>query len=137
MKAGQAVRMAGTGLTANKMRSTLTVLGVVIGVAAVISLLSIGRGSLATIVSRIESMGTNLLFITPGATSESGVRSAAGSAATLTMDDAAAIADQTAAPSVDAVAPQVQANAQIVAGRLNTRTQVLGVTPEYSWVRKF
>lgn len=135
MKPVHILRMAGTGLTANKLRSTLTVLGVVIGVASVIALLSIGRGSQAIITSRIESMGTNLVFISPGATSESGVRSAAGSAATLTMDDAAAIAAQ--APDVYAVAPQVQAQAQITAGSQNTRTQVLGVTPEYSWVRNY
>ncbi len=137
MKMGHIVRMAGSGLTANKLRSTLTVLGVVIGVAAVISLLSIGRGTQATITRNIQSMGTNLLFISPGASSESGVRSALGSAATLTMDDAAAIADASAAPSVFAVAPQVQAQAQIVFGSQNTRTQVLGVTPEHSWVRNF
>lgn len=135
MKAGQAVRIAGTGLTANKMRSMLTVLGVVIGVASVIALISIGRGSQEAITSRIVSMGTNLLFITPGATSESGVRSAAGSASTLTMNDAAAIAEQ--ASTVEGVSPQVLSMAQIVAGSSNTRTQVLGVTPEYSWVRNF
>ncbi|MBI2854222.1 MAG: ABC transporter permease [Chloroflexi bacterium] len=137
MKATHVVRTAGTGLTTNKMRSTLTVLGVVIGVASVIALLSIGRGTQVAITSNIQSMGTNLLFVGPGAVSQSGVRSAAGSAATLTMDDAAAIADSTAAPAVYAVAPQVQAGAQIVAGNQNTRTQVIGVTPEYSWVRNF
>ncbi len=65
-------------LSANKLRSMLTVLGIVIGVAAVIAMLSIGRGAQASITSRIESMGTNLIYVTPGSTSEGGVQSAAG-----------------------------------------------------------
>ncbi|MBI2859400.1 MAG: ABC transporter permease [Chloroflexi bacterium] len=137
MNAFHTIGMAGTGLTANKLRSALTVLGVVIGVASVISLLSIGRGTQKSITDNILSMGTNLLFITPGATTQSGVRSSLGSASTLTMDDAAAMADLNAAPAVYAVAPQVQSQAQVVFGSQNTRTQVIGVTPEYSWVRNF
>src|SRR5512143_3575132 len=90
-------------LNANKMRSMLTILGIVIGVGAVIAMLSIGRGAEASITSRIESMGTNLIYVTPGSTSESGVRSASGSASTLTLDDAAALADL---PNVAAVASQ-------------------------------
>src|SRR5512143_1577982 len=89
-------------LNANKLRSMLTVLGIVIGVAAVIAMLSIGRGASASITSRIESIGTNLVYITPGSTSSSGVRSASGSAGTLTLDDAAALANL---PNVVAVAP--------------------------------
>ena len=134
MKTGYTLRMAVTALGANKMRSTLTVLGVVIGVAAVIALMSIGRGTQATITSSIESMGTNLLFVSPGATTQNGVRGAAGSASTLTLEDAQAIS---LAPSVAAVAPQITSSAQVVAGRQNTRTQVLGATPEYEFVRNF
>ena len=80
-------------LNANKLRSMLTVLGIVIGVAAVIAMLSIGRGAEASITSRIESMGTNLVYVTPGSTSQSGVQGAAGSAGTLTLDDADGLAD--------------------------------------------
>ena len=80
-------------LNGNKLRSMLTVLGIVIGVAAVIAMLSIGRGAEASITSRIESMGTNLIYVTPGSTSQSGVQSATGSAGTLTLDDADALAD--------------------------------------------
>ena len=134
MKAGHTVRTALTGLGANKMRSTLTILGVVIGVAAVISLMSIGRGSQAAITNNIESMGTNLLFVSPGASTQEGVRGVLGSAGTLTLEDAEAISE---APAVVAVAPQVQSFAQVVAGRQNTRTQVIGVTPEYQYVRNF
>src|SRR3990172_12942762 len=79
-------------LNANKMRSMLTVLGIVIGVAAVIAMLSIGRGAQASITSRIESMGTNLIYVSPGSTSQGGVSSAAGSAGTLTLDDAEELA---------------------------------------------
>ena len=85
-------------LSANKLRSMLTVLGIVIGVAAVIAMLSIGRGAEASITSRIESIGTNLVYVSPGSTNESGVRSAAGSASTLTLDDADALAQL---PDVD------------------------------------
>jgi len=137
MKAGQTVRIAFTGLGINKMRSTLTVLGVVIGVAAVISLMSVGRGSQAIITNNIEAMGTNLLFVSPGASSQEGIRGALGSAGTLTLEDAEAISDSTLAPSVVAVAPQVNSFVQVVAGRQNTRTQVVGVTPEYQPVRNF
>ena len=134
MKAGHTVRIALTGLGANKMRSTLTILGVVIGVAAVISLMSIGRGSQAAITNNIESMGTNLLFVSPGASTQEGVRGAQGSAGTLTLEDAEAISE---VPAVVAVAPQVSSFVQVVAGRQNTRTQVIGVTPEYQFVRNF
>ena len=80
-------------LNANKMRSMLTILGIVIGVAAVIAMLSIGRGASASIASRIESFGTNLVYVTPGSSSQNGVRSAAGSAGTLTIDDANALTE--------------------------------------------
>lgn len=134
MNAAHTFQIAVSGLSANKMRSTLTVLGVVIGVAAVIALMSIGRGTQAAITSRIESMGTNLLFITPGSSSQGGVRQGAGTASTLTLEDAQAL---TQLPYVAAVAPQTGTAAQIVAGRQNTRTQVIGVTPEYETVRNF
>ena len=137
MKVRHTIRIALSGLGANKMRSTLTVLGVVIGVASVISLMSVGRGSQAVITNNIEAMGTNLLFVSPGATSQSGVRGALGSAGTLTLEDAEAISDSTAASFVVAVAPQVNSFAQVVAGRQNTFTQVLGVTPEYQTVRNY
>jgi putative ABC transport system permease protein len=137
MNAAQTVRTALAALTANKMRSSLTVLGVIIGVTAVISLMSIGRGSQAAITSNIESLGSNLLFVRPGASTEAGVRGAQGSAISLTLEDAEALADRQLAPAVAGVAPQVQTFAQVVAGKKNTRTQVLGVTPEYQSVRNF
>ncbi len=133
----QTARTALTAINSNKMRSTLTVLGVIIGVSAVISLMSIGKGSQAAITSSIESLGTNLLFVYPGAATEAGIKGAPGSASSLTLEDAEALADSYLAPSVAAVAPQVQTFNQIVAGRQNSYNQILGVTPEYEYVRNF
>jgi len=118
-------------LNANKMRSMLTMLGIVIGVAAVIAMISIGRGAQASIASQIESMGTNLVYVTPGSTSESGVQSAAGSAGTLTLDDAEALASL---PNVVAVSSQTSNFAQVVYQSQNTRTRLMGVTPDYETV---
>jgi len=133
----ETIRTSFRAITANKLRSSLTVLGIIIGVAAVISLMSIGRGSQSAITANIESLGTNLLFVRPGSTNTQGVRGAQGSLTSLTLEDAEALADPTLAPAVKAVAPQVQTFAQIIAGKLNTFTQVLGVTPEYESVRNF
>jgi putative ABC transport system permease protein len=118
-------------LNANKLRSMLTVLGIVIGVAAVIAMLSIGRGAEASITSRIESMGTNLVYVTPGSTSQSGVQGAAGSAGTLTLDDADGLADL---PDVVDVAALTNNMAQVVYQGQNTRTRLMGVTPSYETV---
>ena len=134
MSLAKTLRTALRALTTNKMRSALTVLGIVIGVASVISLMSIGEGSQAAITSNIEALGTNLLFVRAGASSQGVVRGAQGSAATLTLADAEALAQ---ASSVAAVAPQVSTFAQVVAGGENTNTQILGVTPEYLSVRNY
>ena len=133
----ETLRTSLRSILANKMRSSLTVLGIIIGVAAVISLMSIGRGSQSAITANIESLGTNLLFVRSGAATVSGVRQAQGSMTSLTLDDAEALADPLLALAVKAVAPQVQTFAQVVAGRQNAFTQVLGVTPEYESVRNF
>jgi putative ABC transport system permease protein len=115
-------------LSANKMRSMLTILGIVIGVAAVIAMLSIGRGAEASITSQIESIGTNLIYVTAGSSSENGVRSAAGSAATLTIDDANQLAGL---ENVVVVAPQTESFAQMVYQGQNTNTRLMGVTSSY------
>jgi putative ABC transport system permease protein len=118
-------------LSGNKLRSMLTVLGIVIGVAAVIAMLSIGRGAQASITSRIESMGTNLIYVTPGSTSQGGVQSAAGSAGALTLDDADALADL---PDVVAVSSQTSNFVQVVYQGVNANTRLMGVTPDYETV---
>ena len=126
-----------SSLATHKLRAGLTLLGVVIGIAAVITLMAIGRGVQATITQRIESLGTNLLFVRPGEISQRGVSGGQGSAATLTMEDAAALTDPLFAPSVSAVAPELSTTGQVVAGRSNTSTRIYGVTPEYFTVRNF
>ena len=131
------LRTALESLGANKLRAGLALLGIVIGVSAVIALMSIGRGSQEAITSRIESLGTDLLFVRPGASVQGAIVGGQGSASTLTLDDAFALQDSTFAPSVAAVAPELRTNAQVVAGRENTSTQVVGVTSEYRVIRNF
>ena len=131
------LRISLASLGANKLRAGLTLLGIVIGVAAVISLMAIGRGVQQSITDRIQSLGSNLIFVRPGQASLAGVFGGQGSATTLTLEDAYALLDPVFAPNVAAVAPELTTNAQLVAGRENTSTQVVGVTPEYSAVRNF
>jgi putative ABC transport system permease protein len=126
------VRVALRALGANKLRTTLTMLGIIIGVSAVIALMSIGRGAQAQVTSQIQSLGTNLLFIRPGATRDQGVRSGAGQAATLTLEDADAIATL---PNVVATAPELGTGAQMLANGQNYNSRVTGVTEEYATVR--
>ncbi len=130
-------RTALSSMGANKLRAGLTLLGIVIGVTAVISLMAIGRGSQEAITSRIESLGTNLLFVRPGASSQGGIFGGLGSAGTLTLEDAYSLTDPVLAPSIAAVAPELSTGAQLVAGRKNTSTRIVGVTPEYETVRNF
>lgn len=137
MNLTESFRVAMGSLVANKMRSALTMLGIIIGVGAVIALMSIGRGAQATVTKQIQGMGTNLLFITPGASREGGVRQAAGSAPTLTYEDAVAIGESGSIPEVAAVAPELGTFAQVIAGSNNVNTRVIGVTPEYEDVRNF
>ncbi len=115
-----------SSLGSNKLRTVLALLGIVIGVAAVISTMSVGRGAQEAVISNIESLGTNLLFVRPSEADS-----------TLTLEDAYALMDPVFTPSVAAVAPEVGTSGQIVAGRENTFTQITGVTPEYEFVRNF
>ncbi|MSQ26519.1 MAG: FtsX-like permease family protein [Dehalococcoidia bacterium] len=109
-------------------------LGIIIGVGAVIVLMSIGTGTQATVTSRISSLGSNLVFVRPGATQQGGVRTAAGSAISLTLEDAEALEG---ADGVEAVAPETQSGGQIVAGNINVNNRVLGVTESYLDVRNY
>ena len=101
-------------LNSNKLRSGLTLLGIIIGVSAVITLMAIGRGAQESITSRIESLGTNLLFIRSGATNSFGCSGAQGSAANFTLEDSQALIDPILAPSVVSVAPETQLRGQLV-----------------------
>ncbi len=120
---------AWVGLVTHKLRSFLTILGIVIGVAAVIALLSICKGVEASIMSRILSLGSDLMFIRPGSTSQFGVRSASGSATSLTVEDAEAIQSQVSMITV--VAPSNSTSQQLVAGSTNMRAQIVGSTTDY------
>jgi len=133
----EGIRLAWHSLGANKLRSVLTALGIIIGVAAVITLVSLGRGVQTSITSQIESIGTNLLYVRPGAQQQGGVRAEAGSAVTLTTEDARALADPANVPDAVAVAPVVNSFGQVAYLAQNTRTQIYGVTPEYAEVRNY
>jgi putative ABC transport system permease protein len=137
MNLKESFRIALRGLSANKLRSALTMLGIIIGVAAVIALMGVGRGTSNAIDSQINSMGTNLLFVSPGSTSSSGVRSAQGSAQTLTYEDALALGDTQNLPAVAAVTAQVGEFGQVVYQGNNVNTQILGVTANYGTVRNY
>jgi len=125
---------AWVGVATHKLRSFLTILGIVIGVAAVIALMSIGRGAQAEILSRIESMGSDRITIRPGASiGFGGIRGATGSVNTLTLEDAAAISEQVA--YVDLVVPTYSRALQLVVGGENMNAAVTGVTPQYQGVQ--
>jgi len=124
------VKTALFGVITHKLRSFLTMLGIVIGVAAVISLMSIGRGAQADVLSRIGSLGSDLITISPGAsTSFGGVRGTGGSAQTLTQEDAGAIANEV--DYVDLVAPTYSTSLQLIVGDENTNSSVTGIPPQY------
>jgi len=125
---------AWVGIATHKLRSLLTILGIVIGVAAVISLMSIGKGAQTDILSRIGSLGSDLVTIRPGASvGFGGIRGAAGRVQTLTMEDAAAIAEQVA--YIDSVAPTYSTSLQLVVGGENMNAQVTGVPPQYQEIQ--
>ena len=130
----ESLRLSLRNLRVSKMRSMLTILGVVIGVAAVISMLSIGRGATMAVESQITSMGTNLLYVRPGSMSQGGVNLGGGTAGTLTYEDAKALADAELVPSAEAVSPESNSGGQIVYMGNNVRTRIVGTTPEYELV---
>lgn len=131
MNVWQAILEAFESLSANKLRASLTILGIVIGVAAVIAMVSVGRGAQATITDSINGIGTNLVFVFRGGSED--VRNPKP----ITLGDAEAIADPFQAPSVVAVAPVIQDNGKVTFGRESTTTNITGVTPDYASVRKY
>ena len=127
------VKIALRALRRNAMRSLLTTLGIIIGVAAVIAMVSIGQGASVSVQERIASLGNNMLIILSGTTTQGGVRSGTGGKQTLTVNDAKAI--QRECPAVGAVTYTKRQVQQVVAGNQNWSTAVSGVTPEYQTVR--
>jgi putative ABC transport system permease protein len=129
----ESVQIAITALLSNKLRSILTMLGIIIGVGAVIAMISIGMGVRQNVTNSIASLGSNMLIVTPGSTNQGGVRSAAGSSQKLKYDDAEAIKKKI--KNIDYVSPTVNSSYQIVNGNQNWNTSVYGVTPEYLHIR--
>jgi putative ABC transport system permease protein len=132
------IRVAFRALARNKMRAALTMLGIIIGVSAVIAMVSIGQGAQASVQAQIQGMGTNLLFISAGAQNVGGVRGGAGDAGTstpLTTDDLDAIKREV--PSVSMVSPMVNARSQLVAGNQNWNTNVQGVSEQLPGIRNW
>lgn len=125
--------MAFTALLANKMRSLLTMLGIIIGVGAVIAMVSVGMGVRSNVVSSISSLGSNMLIVSPGSANKGGVRGAAGSHTSLKYEDAQAI--KTKVKNIDFVSPTVSRSYQVVYGNQNWNTSVQGVTPEFMAIR--
>jgi putative ABC transport system permease protein len=135
VKAWAAIRMALGALRVNKLRTALTMLGIIIGVAAVIAMVSVGAGAQGRIAEQIRSMGSNLIVIFPGAQTSGGIRWGLGSQQTLTEEDSRAIAVEV--PAVEVAAPTVRGSAQTVFGNLNWSTVIQGVTPEYLDAREW
>ena len=125
----ESLRMAVMSLLGNKMRSILTMLGIIIGVGAVIAMISIGMGVRQNVTNSIASLGSNMIIVMPGSTNQGGVRSAAGSNQKLKYDDAEAIKNKI--KNIDYVSPTVNSSYQVVNGNQNWNTSVYGVTPEY------
>jgi putative ABC transport system permease protein len=129
------IRIALRALRVNRMRSALTMLGIIIGVAAVIAMVGVGAGATKRIQDQIQSIGSNLIMVLPGSVSTNGVRLGAGAVATLTQDDAKAIAAE--CPSVALTAPTVRGGVQVVYGNNNWATNAQGVTPDYMTIRDY
>ena len=127
------IRIALRALKVNRMRSALTMLGIIIGVAAVIAMVGVGADATTRIQEQIQSIGSNLIIVLPGSISTNGVRLGSGAVVTLTEDDAKAIAAE--CPSVSAVVPTVRGGVQVVYGNSNWATNAQGVTPDYMTIR--
>jgi putative ABC transport system permease protein len=134
MSLGDLLRLAFSRLGTGKLRAALTMLGVVIGVASVVALVSVAQGATKGISDQLQSLGTNLLTVNAGSTTTGFVRGSAGSATTLTLDDATAISQLA---GVQAVEPELSTSKLVVAGSLNETATVIGTTPGYPMVRAY
>ena len=135
MNLAATLRVAINALRLNKMRSTLTMLGIIIGVAAVITMIAVGGGAQARIQNQIKSLGSNLMIVLPGSTTASGVRLGSGANLNLTEDDAMAIAKEVS--EVQVAAPSNRGGAQMIASNNNWASQIYGVTPDYFEAREW
>jgi len=135
MNIGASIQIALRALRVNKLRSALTMLGIIIGVSAVIAMMAVGAGARERIAEQIRSIGSNVIIILSGSTTSGGIRIGSGSILTLTEDDATAIAREV--PAVEAAAPTIRGTAQVVFGNQNWSTVIQGATPEYLVVREW
>jgi len=133
----ESMRVALRSLGANKLRATLTMLGIIIGVGAVIALLSIGQGAGAAITEQVQGIGSNLIFVFPGAATTGGVRGGTGTASSLTLADANALADRNCCSAIANIAPVFQRASQVTGGGNNSNVNVTGTTPSYQIVRNW
>ena len=129
----ESIRVSLRALRANKLRSILTMLGIIIGVGAVIAMVGIGNGASASITSQIQGLGSNLLIVSPGQANTGGVRGGAGSSNTLVMADLPKI--EAAGSAVKAIAPSASTRVQVVFSSNNTSTSVTGTTDKYAQIR--
>ena len=127
------IKVALRALRRNKMRSILTALGIIIGVGAVIAMVSIGNGAKAQVEAQVASLGENVITVFPGSFTTGGMRSGWGSASTLTIEDAEGIRREVA--NAVAVSPEVRDRAQVLANGLNWNTQIMGESPDYPAIR--
>ena len=137
MPLSETLRTALVSLSANKLRAALTILGVMVGVAAVIGMVSVGEGASAAIANTLQGLGTNLVIVTPGSVTTGLVRGAGGTATTLTLADVAALQAPGAVPDAAAIEPELTGRAQAVVGGNNENTSVTGTTPAYQQVRNW
>ena len=133
MRFVEILRIAFDALIRNKMRSLLTMLGIIIGVGAVIAMVAIGQGAQASVDAQISTLGTNVLMIYPGSMSRGGVMGGAQTGTTLTEEDGKAVKEQ--CPAVAFVSPLLRDRGQIVYGNLNWSTSLQGGSPDYFAIR--
>ncbi len=131
----QTLKIALRALRTNKMRSFLTMLGIIIGIAAVIAMMAVGAGARHVISQQIASIGSNIILVLPGSTTSGGLRTGSGGAQTLTSDDVRAIMGE--CPSVEMAAPTTRSSALLVSGNMNWSTVVMGTTPELFAIREW
>src|SRR3981081_2695595 len=134
MRVGSTFQIAFRALRRNTMRSVLTALGIIIGVAAVIAMVGIGNGAKAQVEAQIASLGQNVILVFSGSTTSSGIRTGWGGAGTLKIEDAEAIRREV--PGVTAVSEEVWSNAQVAAGNQNWFTRIYGESADYFHLRQ-
>lgn len=136
MDINELISSALEALSLNKLRTALAGLGIVIGIGAVIALISLGQASQQAVQNQIQSLGSNLLTVMPGSQSSNGIRTGAGGATTLTYDDAKAIASSAQITTIAAVSPELTRRAQVTTGGSNSNTSIIGATSAYLPIHK-